>query len=85
MYRQSEKNLLSSSMSSTCPPQYGELRPTSGWDPSGSLGDPSIPQQISTGFASWQRYFTAPSSGRQPNCATYVRQGNHHVGHWPTF
>ena len=23
---------LSSNMSSTCPPQYGELRPTSGWD-----------------------------------------------------
>ena len=31
------------------------------------------------------------SSGRQPNCgvqqrrATYIRQGGHHVGHWPTF
>ena len=43
------------------------------------------------GFASWQRYCTASSSGRQPNFAasnrgrTYVRQGDHHVGHWPTF
>jgi len=34
-------------------PQYGELRPTSGWDRSGSLGHPS---QISAGFASWQHY-----------------------------
>jgi len=36
-------------------PQYGELRPTSGWDRFVSLGHPL---QISTGFASWQRYFT---------------------------
>ena len=49
------------------------------------------PLQISTGFASWQRYCTASSSGRQPNFgrrtegATYVRQGDHQVGHWPTF
>jgi len=32
-------------------PQYSELRPTNGWDPA--------PQQISTGFTSWQRYYTA--------------------------
>ena len=28
------------------------------------------------------------SSGRQPKFAvlnTYIRQGGHHVGHWPTF
>ena len=38
-------------MSSQC----GELRRTSGWDRSGSLG---APQLISTGFASWQRYWS---------------------------
>jgi len=50
------------------------------------------PANFSTGFASWQRYCTASSSGRQPNFAalnrgrtTCVRQGDHHVGHWPTF
>jgi len=37
-------------------PQYGELRPTSGWDRSGSL---RVPLQISTAFASWQRKCTA--------------------------
>jgi len=31
------------------------------------------PLQISTGFASWQRYCTASSSGRQPNFAALNR------------
>ena len=44
MYRQSEKNLLSSNISSTCPHNMVN--------------------------------FTA---------LNYVRQGDHHVGHWPTF
>jgi len=41
------KNLLSSNMSSKCPPQYGELRPTSGWDRSGSLRHPCKFQWVS--------------------------------------
>jgi len=51
----------------------------------------SLLLQISTGFASWQRYCTASSSGHQPNFAalnrdaTYIREGDHHVGHWLTF
>jgi len=40
--------------------QYGELRPTSGWDRFGSLR-------------------------RWTEGATYIRQGDHHVGHWRTF
>jgi len=35
--------------------QYGEIRPTNGWDRLVSL---DYPQQISTGFASWLRYWT---------------------------
>jgi len=54
-------------------PQYGELRPTSGWDRLTSLG---VPLQISTGFAYWQRYCTASSSGRQPNFAA-LNRGRH--------
>jgi len=54
-------------------PQYGELRPTSGWDRLTSLG---VPLQISTGFASWQRYCTTSSSGRQPNFAA-LNRGRH--------
>jgi len=41
------KNLLScNNISSTCPPQYGELRPTSGWDRFGSLEHPRYFQQL---------------------------------------
>ena len=88
MYRQSEKNLLSSNTCSTCPDNmvsFGLLTAEIGsgvWDT----------LQISTGFASWQRYSASSSSGRQPNFAAlnrgrhlYIRQGDHQVGHWPTF
>ena len=36
-------------------------------------------------------HMSSQCSGRQPNCAywtegaTYIQQGRHHVGHWPTF
>jgi len=48
--------------------QYGELRPTSGWDRSGSLRHPCKFQR--------QRYCTASSSGRQPNFAA-LNRGRH--------
>ena len=54
-------------------PQYGEIRPTNGWDPSGSLRQPC---KFPHGFASWQRYCTASSSGRQPNFAA-LNRGRH--------
>ena len=50
-----KKNLLNSNISFMSS-QYGELRPSSGWDRFVSLGHP---RQISAGFASWQRYCTA--------------------------
>jgi len=69
MYRQSKRNLLSSDMSS----QYGELRPTNGWDPSGSLRHPSKFQRVShLGFVTaWHS-----SSGRQPNFVA-LNRGRH--------
>ena len=42
----------------------------------------------------WQRYYTALQQwasykewnyGTFVDCATYIRRGGHHVGHWPTF
>jgi len=65
MYRQLEKNLLNSNISPTFL-QYGELRPTNGWDRFGSLGHPSKFQRVlHLGF------ITAPTSlsGSQPNFA----------------
>jgi len=83
-----KKNLLSSNMSSTCPPQYGELRPISGWDQSGSLRHPCKFQRVSRLGSITARHLVVGVSQtllRWTESATYVRQGDHHVGHWLTF
>ena len=70
-YIDNRKNLLNSNVSPTCPHNMViELRATSGL----LVGEFEAPQQISTGFASWQRYCTALySNGRQPNFAALNR------------
>ena len=68
--------------------QYGELWPTNGWDLLASLGHPCKFQRLSCPF---QSYCTAYILGvsqtlrRWTEGVTYIRQGDHHVGHWPTF
>jgi len=49
-------------------------------------------QLISAGFVPWQHYCmalqywaSAKLSGVEQRGATYIRQGGHQVGHWPTF
>ena len=60
-------------------PQYGELRPTNGWDPSGSLRHPCS-------VTAWHLVVGVSQTLRRgTEGATSVRQGDHHVGHWPTF
>jgi len=89
MHRQSEK-LVKQQYLPHMPLQYGELRPTSDWDRLVSLGHPSKFQRVSRLGSVTARHST---SGRQPNLklrrwtegATCIRQGGHHVGHWPTF
>jgi len=73
--RQSEKNSLNSNISSTCPrsPQYGELRPTNGWDLSASLRHPSKFQRVSRLGSVTEQH---SSSGRQPNIAA-LNRGRH--------
>ena len=75
-----KKNLLNSNTSSTCPGNMvnfglltAEIR-WQGW----------APQQISTGFASWQRYCAASSSGRQPNFAALNRGRHLYSAGWPS-
>jgi len=46
MYRQSEKKLVKQQYLLHMSPQYGELRPTSGWDRFRSLGHPSYFQRL---------------------------------------
>ena len=68
--------------------QYGELRPTNGWDLIGSLGHLSkfngfhilaalLHNTLVVGVSQTLRTWTKG--------ATYIRLGGHHVGHWPTF
>ena len=54
-------------------PQYGELRPTSGWDRFGSLGHPCKFQRVSRLGSVTARH---SSSGRQPNFAA-LNRGHH--------
>jgi len=69
-------------------PQYGELRPTSGWDRFGSLGHPSYFQRLPRLGSITARHVVVGVSQtlqRWTEGATYVWQGEDHVGHWPTF
>ena len=62
MYRQSERNLLNSNISSRCPPQYGELRPNNSWDRLAGLGHPRKFQRISClGFVTTPEPISAAS------------------------
>jgi len=69
-------------------PQYGELRHTNGWDPSGSLRHPCKFQRVShLGSVTARHLVAGVSQTLRPwtEGATCVQQGDHHVGHWPTF
>jgi len=76
------KKLLSSNMSSTRPHNMANFGPLAAEIGPVVWGAPANFHGI--------RYCMVSSSGRQPNSAalnrgaTYVRQGHHHVGHWPT-
>jgi len=67
------KNLLNSNSSSTCPYNMLNFGPLAAEILSLVWGTPAI---ISTGFASWQRYCTTSSSGRQPKFAA-LNRGRH--------
>jgi len=81
-YWQSEKNLLGPKQQYLphMPLQYGELRPTSGWDRFVSLGHPNKCQRVSR----------LGSVTAQPNCGDEQRAPPVFgraaiIGHWPTF
>ena len=68
--------------------QYGELRPTDGWDRLTSLGHPCKFQLVSSLGSVTARHLVVGVSQtlrRWTEGATYIRQGDHHVGHWTTF
>ena len=88
MYRQSEKNLLSSNISSTCPHNMVNFGPLAAEIVSLVWGTPAnfkgfgvlaalMHGTLALGVSQTLRRWTEG--------ATYIRQGDHHVGHWPTF
>ena len=68
-------------------PQYGELRPTSGWDLLANLGDPCNFNGFRVLAALLHGTLVVASAKlrRSTDGATYIRQCGHQVGHWPTF
>jgi len=83
-----KKNLLSSNISSRCPhnmvnfgPLAAEIDPVVWGIPANLKGFRLLAALL---------HGTPVVGGSQTlrpwtECATYVRQGDHHVGHWPTF
>ena len=61
--------------------RYGELRPISGWDLLASLRQPCTFQRVSHLGSVIARH-VSQTLRRWTEGATYVRQGDHHVGHW---
>ena len=69
-------------------PQYGELRPTSGWDRSGSLGHTADFDGFHVLAALLHGTLVVGVSQtlrRWIEGVTYIHQGGHPIGHWSTF
>jgi len=69
-YVDNRKKLVKQQYLPCMSPQYGELRPTSGWDPFVSLAHPMYFQRVSRLGSVTARH---SSSGRQPNCGVEQR------------
>jgi len=79
MYRQLEKNLLSSNISPTCPhniPLAAEILSLV-WCTPGNFNGFCVLAALLHG--------TLVVGVSQTEGVTCIRQGGHHVGHWPTF
>jgi len=88
MYRQSEKNLLSSNISSTCPHNMVNFIPLAAEIVSLVWGTPANFNGFGVLAALLHGTLVVGVSQtlhRWTEGATYIRQGGHHVGHWPTF
>ena len=88
MYRQSEKNVLSSNISSTCPHNMVNFGPLAAEIVSLVWGTPPNFNGFGVLAALLHGILVVGVSQtlrRWTEGATYIRQGDHHVGHWPTF
>ena len=87
-YRQSEKNLLSSNMSSRCPHNMVNFSPLAAeiglrvWGTPANFNDFCV---LAALLHSSQLVDVSQTLQRWTEGATYVWQGCHHVGHWPSL
>jgi len=87
-YRQSEKNLLSSDISSTCLHNMVNFCLIAAEIVSGVWGTPATfngSRVLAALLHGSQVVSVSQTLRRWTKGATYARQGDHHVGHWPTF
>jgi len=87
-YRQSEKNLLSSNMSSTFPHNmvnFGPLPAEIGLPVWGTPANFNGFRVLAALLHGSQLVSVSQTLRRWTEGATCVRQSDHHVGHWPTF
>jgi len=88
MYRQSGKNLLYSNISSTCPDNmvnFGLLTAEICWRVWGTPANFNGFRVLAALLHSTLVVGVSQTLRRWTEGATYIRQGGHHVGHWPTF
>jgi len=81
------KNLLSSNMSSRCPHNMVNFGPLAAEIVSLVWGTPKFQPVSRLGSITARHVVVGVSQTLRPwiEGATYFRQGDHHVGHWPTF
>jgi len=88
MYWQSEKKFVKQQYLLHMSSQYGELRPTTNEIGSGVWDTPANFNRFRVLAALLDGTLVVGVSQtlrRWTEGATYIRQGGHHVGHWPTF
>ena len=88
IYRQSGKNLLNSNTSSTCPDNmvnFGLLTAEICWRVWGTPANFNGFRVLAALLHGILVVGVSQTLRRWTEGATYIRQGGHHVGHWPTF
>jgi len=88
MYRQSEKQMLNSSTSSTCPDNmvnFGLLTAEICWRVLDTPANFNGFRVLAALLHGTVVVGASQTLRRWTEGATCIRQGGHHVGHWPTF
>jgi len=88
MYRQSKKNLLNINTSSTCPHNmvnFGPITAENCWRVWGTPANFNGFRVLAALLHGSPAVGVSQTLRRWTEGATYIRQGGHHVGPWPTF